>query len=78
MAQKLDEFPGGPGKSKYPWHEWLDGSPWLLTHGEDYFTNTASFRATASRAAREEGKQLRTRLVKDKGQDAIVIQAYQP
>ncbi|MGN6257119.1 MAG: hypothetical protein ACTHN3_05115 [Solirubrobacterales bacterium] len=76
MAQKLEEFPGGPGKSKYPWDEWFDGSPWLLRRGEDYSTNTESFRAIASRAAKVEGKQLRTRLVKDEGQDAIAIQAY--
>lgn len=76
MAKELEEFPGGPGKSKYPWHEWFNGSPWLLRRGEDYSTSTASFRAIAGRAAKQEGLKLRTRLIKDGPGEAIVIQTY--
>lgn len=79
MAEKLEEFPGGdiPTRAKYPWDEWLDESPWLLRKGEDYFTKTDSFRAVANKTARDRGKQLRTRTVKDADGEGIAIQAYE-
>jgi hypothetical protein len=77
VAKKLDEFPGGdmPTKAKYPWDEWLDGSPWELRRGEDYMTNTPSFLATANKTARNRGKQLRSRTIKDDKGEGIAIQA---
>ena len=83
MAKKLNEFPGGdiPTRAKYPWDEWLDGSPWLLRKGEDYLTNTDSFRAVANKAARDRARKLKTRTVKDKDGEGIAIQAlsgFQP
>jgi hypothetical protein len=77
MAEKLEEFPGGgiPTRAKYPWGEWLDGSPWLLRKGEDYLTNTDSFRAVANKAARDRDKKLKTRTIKDDEGEGIAIQA---
>lgn len=36
MAEKLDEFERRKREPKYPWDQWLDGSPWRLNIGTDY------------------------------------------
>ena len=76
MAEKLEEFPGGPTRTTYPWGQWLDGSVWLLRKGEDYEVETASMRAAASKAAKAHGKKLRTRIVTENGTEGLAIQAY--
>jgi hypothetical protein len=73
MARKLDSFPNAPG-SRYPWDEWLDGSVWLLSHGEDYTAKTATFRSIASTQAKKRGGRIRTRTHDAEGRDSVVIQ----
>tara|TARA_R100001230_G_C5544659_1_gene74241 strand:- start:84 stop:563 length:480 start_codon:yes stop_codon:yes gene_type:complete len=75
MAKVLSEFPhenaaGRP--SVYPWDQWLDGQPWMLTIGEDYKTTTRQFRGAAEAAARRKGLWIRGAVQ----QNGIVIQAY--
>lgn len=80
MAEKLNEFPGGnrtKGGGKYPWDEWLDGSVWLLRQGEDFSTSMISFRATASKMAKRNGKKVRSRTVNDEHGEGLAIQAYE-
>lgn len=40
MARKLASFEEGgyrsTSRSKYPWHEWEDGSIWEIEHGVDF------------------------------------------
>jgi hypothetical protein len=77
MPRKLKRFPEPKRRGKYPWEEWLDGSVWLLRHGEDYETSSASMRAIATSAAKTAGKRLRTQVTEDDdGTEALVIQAF--
>jgi hypothetical protein len=34
MAEKIDTPPRR--RTRYPWHEWTDGSTWRIKQGEDY------------------------------------------
>lgn len=78
MAKRLDRFPGGPTRDRYDWDQWFDGEPWLLKKGEDYEIATASMRAAVSRAAKDAGKKVRTRVGSDSaGTETLVIQAYE-
>lgn len=38
MATELNELPSviRNAHSKYPWNEWLNGSPWMIKRGEDF------------------------------------------
>jgi hypothetical protein len=76
MARKLSEFPKPVRRAKYPWDQWLDGSVWELQAGEDYDTTTASMRASASRAAKELGRDIKTQIVRgEDGSESLIIQA---
>lgn len=75
MAKQLDRFPGG---GSYDWDQWLDGGIWLLTKGEDFEIDIESMRAAASRAAKQAGKKVRTRVIKEGEADQLAIQAYEP
>jgi hypothetical protein len=77
MAEELDEFPGGPTKSRFPWDDWLNGKPWLHQRGEVYEVKTTSLRVSAFREAASRGLKIRTRIVNDNGGEALVIQAYE-
>lgn len=48
----------------YPWHDWFDGSTWLLTE-DDFDGAMPAFRARLYYMAREMGYRLRTRLQPD-------------
>lgn len=74
MAEELSEFQFDTGVSMYPWAEWLDGKIYKLTKGEDYKSQTDSFRSTAQEHARKRGKVLRTKVT----ENGIVIQAVDP
>ena len=77
MAKKLDSFPSAQRRSKYPWHEWLDGGTWALRHGEDYKTGSESMRATTVKAAQAAGKSVRTQISKDDdGVEVLIVQAF--
>lgn len=49
----------------YPWDLWGDGQRWLLTQGEDFSVDIASFRAGAYQAARHRGKRCKTKVHSD-------------
>lgn len=79
MAEQLEEFDfsvsnGGGRAPKYPWHEWLNGSPWRCVKGEDFHCEVKTFRGVARKAAKREGLELQSQRV---GQ-AVIIQAYTP
>ena len=77
MAKKRKEFPGGPTRGRYDWSTWLNGDVWELESGDDFEVDIASMRAIASRAAKQAGKKLRTRVIHNEdGTDSLVIQAY--
>jgi len=42
LAFTGDETPGST--RRYPWHEWVDGSWWLVRQGTDYVVSTESMR----------------------------------
>lgn len=76
MAEQLEEWPGLTTRAKYPWNDWLNGKPWLLTKAEDFPNTTiAAFRATVSNKAKERGGKARTQA---KGETQLIIQFYTP
>lgn len=75
MAKKLDAFPEGlrvRSSQTYPWDEWLDGSPWELTKGDDYVIKSKSFVTAAQAAARRKGGRVQTAILPD--DTGVVIQ----
>lgn len=65
----------GHAQRRYPWSEWLNGSPWRLAMGEDFDMEPASFRTYLYRTAKRRGLRLVTALAYD---DSITLQAYRP
>lgn len=59
--------------SKYPWAEWLDGSPRELVNGEDFEGEPDNFRRTIYSAASSRGLKVLTRSFPDS--DNIALQA---
>lgn len=57
MAEQLDtfDFPGPGRRSLYPWDEWLNGSVWRLTAGEDFTTTPKAFMRAANAAGARRG-----------------------
>ena len=75
MATKLRSFKftgAGAGRNRYDWELWLDGSPWQLKAGEDFFSKPVSFRQYVYNAARLRGKSVH---IADVGDNTFVIQA---
>jgi hypothetical protein len=62
MAERVSghQFRGRGRRVKYPWDEWLDGSTWQITPGEDFACIAESFRRVAGAAARRQGGHART------------------
>ena len=52
--------PARPRRS-YPWHEWMDGSEWEATQGEDFDTSPRNFGMIVREAARRRGLYVWTR-----------------
>jgi hypothetical protein len=73
MARRLDSFPATTG-ARYPWDEWLDGSPWELVPGEDFDSKTSTFRANAQIQAKKRGGRARSRATISDGRAAVIIQ----
>lgn len=75
MARKLQTF---PAKSTHPWDEYLDGSVWELTEGEDFTSKLATFRMNAKAQAERRGGKVRTSVQRgqDGDPDKLVIQFY--
>jgi hypothetical protein len=53
-----------PQVQVYPWSEWLDGSNWELTPGEDFSGKVTTFRSIAVAQGKKRGGRVRTRMVK--------------
>jgi hypothetical protein len=61
MAKKIKKYEFRSAvRNQYPWEQWLDGSIWVLTHGEDFETDPVKFRTTIYQAARRHNKVVRT------------------
>ncbi len=68
MAEKLEnhEFSVVLGRPpKYPWDEWLDGSTWRITRGQDFDVEPSSMRKGASQAASRRGLRAQTQIEDD-------------
>lgn len=59
---------------KYPWHEWLNGSMWLLIQGEDFDMPLEQFRLYVLRYCSEHSVQVKTK--KNREGNALYIKAY--
>lgn len=74
MARRLEAFPAS-ASARYPWDQWLDGSPWELVRGEDFHSKLSTLRANAQVQARKRGGHARSKAVTTQdGRDAVVIQ----
>src|SRR5687767_6256275 len=67
MARRVDKFPEVVSKSIYPWDEWLDGSIWELSPGEDFKGNIRTFRSVALGQAKRRGGKVTPRHLKERG-----------
>jgi hypothetical protein len=74
MARRLEQFPRVQGNAKYPWDEWLDGSPWQLTPGEDIEAKRPTVLTSARAQAKRRGGNVRTRTLVNGGRETVVIQ----
>jgi hypothetical protein len=73
MAARLDTFPAAAA-ARYPWDQWLDGSPWALKQGEDFDAKPATVRSNARIQAEKRGGTVRTCLLDEGGTPVVVIQ----
>jgi hypothetical protein len=74
MPRRLDAFPAS-ASSRYPWDEYLDGSVWELTRGEDFQCSVNSIQGAArAQANRRRGTvRMRTRR-SDDGREVVIMQ----
>jgi hypothetical protein len=63
MARIIDEFPVEWRRRRYPWWEWLDGKPRVLTQGEDFTVSLVAMQRHFVRTAKERGLQGHTRII---------------
>lgn len=69
MAERVTELPPSKsgrmqGASKYPWSEWLDGTPWKGTLGVDFkCKKSQSVRTHLANEAKRRGLKVKTRVV---------------
>jgi len=63
MARIIDEFPAEWRRRRYPWQEWLDGKPRILTLGEDFTVSLVAMQRHFVRTAKERGLQGHTRII---------------
>jgi hypothetical protein len=63
MAERIDEFsPRRLGRPPlYPWAEWVDGSTWRITRGEDFEVTAKSMVANLYSHAYRQGLSLEAR-----------------
>ncbi len=71
MATTLESYDFKVTRGKYPWEEWLDGSIWRLSKGEDFQCEPATFRSSAISKAKRLGINLKSSVAGDQ----VVIQA---
>lgn len=61
MAYRTPETAVPPhqrGIARYPWHEWTDGSWWVIEQGTDFSLSINSMRSTLYLRATQENKAL--------------------
>jgi hypothetical protein len=63
MARIIEEFPAKWRRRRYPWDEWLDGKPRVLTQGEDFTVSLVAMQRHFARTAKERGLQGHTRII---------------
>ena len=80
MARRLDSFPGeGPrGQRRYPWDEWIDGSPWEIRRCEDYDVPTENMRVNLHMKASSLARKVRTRSFSDEKGEGLMFQFLHP
>lgn len=61
MATRHESAVDG-NRRKYPWHQWVDGTPWHAERGVDYDCTTISFRAGLYEHARRYDLKVHTKL----------------
>ncbi len=55
----------GVSKSKYPWHEWMDGDVWEIEAQKDFTCQYASFVTLSHDVARKRGGKVRTKRLRN-------------
>jgi hypothetical protein len=63
MARIIEEFPAEWRRRRYPWQDWLDGKPRVLTQGEDFTVSLVAMQRHFVRTAKERGLQGHTRII---------------
>lgn len=73
MAKRIrsEDVPLDP-RVTYPWREWTDGEWWRVTRGEDYTSETATFRSNVYAYARRNNWKVTTKCPDD-GTDGLVF-----
>ncbi|HEY1853301.1 MAG TPA: hypothetical protein VGG40_01825 [Solirubrobacterales bacterium] len=56
-----DGLPERPGRARFDFSQWADGSAWRFMRGEDYESTTESFRYVVRRWAKANGYVAETR-----------------
>lgn len=77
MAEVIETFDWNKARtsrSRYDWDQWFDGQVWRLTKDEDFTAEVASFRSSASTAAKKRNKTVRTALEDD---STVILQAFE-
>jgi hypothetical protein len=75
MARIIDEFPAEWRMRRYPWQEWLDGQPRILTQGVDFTISLVAMQRHFVRTAKERGLRGYTRVTSP---TEIAVQAVAP
>ena len=77
MAHTIEKFPELP-TAKYPWDEWLNAQPWVLTPDVDFTAKVGTFQQNARHQAQRRGGVVRFRTLRSTdGPDRLVMQ-FQP
>jgi hypothetical protein len=74
MGRRLDEFPEGPGRRRYPWADWTDGGVWEIRRGEDYDVATENMRTNLHMRAEKLAVKVRTQKIAHDGREGLVFQ----
>lgn len=69
MAEKIEGHNFSPPRSKYPWHDWTDGSQWAIYHGSDYTISTYNMQISLHGRARAEGIRVKSNTFKESKHD---------
>lgn len=66
MAERIESLPPVKGRPLiYPWSEWMDGSAWRITHGEDFHVSAATMAQLVRQRGLRHGVSVSARLSGD-------------